>query len=469
MLRQSPQDEGNGVDVKVGEESGPLEGAEVMSSSPSPVPVEDLLDDASSAWARLVLETLNQRPSMGQETLSQGLPSQPHAGAASRSSASASAGSCTAQSAVSGSALETGMLDMSAFGLVSHEPEQKRAPARSGLESGQLDLGAFGFGGTDSPEEAVPPSVPASQGQGSNASAAIASGMLDLSAFGFGGFHHEPEETSAAAVQSGGRTSAVDSGMLDPTAFGFGGQYDEPVQAWQTSSALESGTVDPGAFGFGRLTDEPVQATHTPRASLATSVATGMIDLSSFGIATSLPEEETHVAPRTAAVQPGLESGLPDMSAFGLGYAMESHVEPHQEKPNGVGGTHSVPPARRPPRSPFGVPAIQNAVASTGNPGGAGAGRSVPVSQDVSGKGGTAMKGGCTGLAVPSSSGSGAGSQTLAGGKKAARVVERRWKVSPPPFSPLSSREVADLERLTGAHNNYCQTGTADALYNLID
>eukprot|EP00884_Botryococcus_braunii_P004810 jgi/Botrbrau1/1432/Bobra.0063s0124.2 len=435
-----------------------------MPSSPSPVPVEDLLDDAAGAWPRLVSETLSpgpylgaetlrQGPSLGGETLSASRSSQPSgrlASAEDQSSTGATAGSSTACTGSGGSALETGMLDMSAFGIGGYEQEQ---PRRSGLESGQLDLGAFGFGGMefggteDRAGEAVPQPAPSRQGEGGSASDAVASGMLDMSAFGLGGFH-DPAEPGAGAVQPGGTMHPVESGTLDPTAFGFGGVHDEPVHARQAYPSMDSGTLDPTAFGFGGATEEPVQATLTATSSAATSVTTGMIDLASFGMTVTLPDEEPHVPPRPAAVQPGVESGMLDMSAFGLGHAMDSHIEPHEGKPNGLGGTH-LRPAGRPPHSPFGGATYQDAVASTGNASVAGAAGRIPGSADVSGRFPTAERG-STSKAVQPRGGSTTGAPTFAGANKSARMAERTWKVAPPPFSPLSGREVADLARLAG-------------------
>jgi len=101
------------------------------------------------------------------------------------------------------SALDTGELDMSAFGMGGAQP------AASALDTGMLDMSAFGMGGGAEPGE---------MGSGGPAASALDTGMLDMSAFGMGG-SAEPGD----ARGGGQEASVLDSGMLDMSAFGMGG------------------------------------------------------------------------------------------------------------------------------------------------------------------------------------------------------------------------------------------------------
>jgi WD40 repeat protein len=102
-------------------------------------------------------------------------------------------------------ALDTGMLDMSAFGM---ETAKSSAPA---LDTGMLDMSAFGM-------ETAKPSAPA-----------LDTGMLDMSAFGM-----ETAKPSAPAL---------DTGMLDMSAFGM-------ETAKPSAPAQDTGMLDMSAFGL---------------------------------------------------------------------------------------------------------------------------------------------------------------------------------------------------------------------------
>ena len=114
------------------------------------------------------------------------------------------------------SAVDTGELDMSAFGMGGPQP------AASALDTGMLDMSAFGMGGAQP------------------AASALDTGMLDMSAFGMGS-DAEPGE----AHGGGQADSALDTGMLDMSAFGMGG-WDDAAPAAPPAGG------DAAAAGSGR-------------------------------------------------------------------------------------------------------------------------------------------------------------------------------------------------------------------------
>ena len=141
---------------------------------------------------------------------------------AHRAPSAAGAASTEASRPAVSSSLDTGMLDMSAFGMdfTSSEAKQKPQAAQqkpSAIDTGMIDMSAFGM--SYEPPEAADDSS-AGQQQSSQQQG-IESGMLDMSAFGMS-FAPEPEPEKATSQQQ--KQSAIDTGMLDMSAFGM--SYD---------------------------------------------------------------------------------------------------------------------------------------------------------------------------------------------------------------------------------------------------
>lgn len=205
---------------------------------------------------------------------------------------------------------DSGVLDMSAFGLPSHEPPameqqrrvpepglQQRGPA-SGFESGQLDMSAFGL--------PVPGPPAAEEGTQQGAASGFDSGMIDISAFGLAP-PPQPAHSSQPASHS------FESGELDMSAFGLPAPDPAPRVAQQQSAAasgFDSGMIDMSAFGM----DPPPQATPPPIQPVSDGLASGQIDMSAFGL--PAPEAAPCAAQQTATSS--FDSGQIDMSAFGL-------------------------------------------------------------------------------------------------------------------------------------------------------
>lgn len=197
--------------------------------------------------------------------------------------------------------LESGMLEMSAFGLSSYEPSteeepppQQRPPAAD-FESGQLDMSAFGL---PSPE---PPAKKEARQQ--MAASGFESGMIDMSAFGLGPAPPQPAQSHS-----------FESGHLDLSSFGLPAPdpapRDTPQQMGSAAGGFDSGTLDMSAFGL----DSPPQVAPPPHQTASDSFASGQIDMSAFGW--PAPEPTPYAAHRTASS--GFDSGQIDMSAFGL-------------------------------------------------------------------------------------------------------------------------------------------------------
>ena len=227
------------------------------------------------------------------------------------------------------SSLESGQLDMSAFGLPSASEEAPPQRVHSQLESGQLDMSAFGL-----PSAAETAPVRPAQSQ-------MESGMLNMSAFGMSMPHLEPPAQQTDSQLHSGQLdmsafglptiepqqpshSQLDSGQLDLSAFGMSlPAVDAPQQ--QAASPLETGQVDMSAFGLSSAAEpEPPKPAHS-------QLESGQLDLSAFGMGFAAPE-----APTRPSHSSQLESGQLDMSAFGL--ASDSDDKPAQPS-SGLRGT----------------------------------------------------------------------------------------------------------------------------------
>ena len=155
-------------------------------------------------------------------------------------------------------------------------------PAASTVDSGMLDLAAFGMGATPAAAEAQP------------AASNLDSGMLDLSAFGMA------PPPAAEPVQQQPTASSLDSGMIDLSAFGMAPPpAAEPVQQQQPASSLDSGMLDLAAFGMAPPPAAPTQPS-------ASSLDSGMLDLAAFGMA-SVPA----AAPTAPAAAPAAPAAVP--------------------------------------------------------------------------------------------------------------------------------------------------------------
>ncbi|KAG2488583.1 hypothetical protein HYH03_012902 [Edaphochlamys debaryana] len=249
-------------------------------------------------------------------------------------------------------ALNTGTLDMSAFGdfgggvSVSSPPPPppaaKPAMKASSLETGALDMSAFGgfggFGGGAPAEEEDPPPPPPVQ--------SLHTGMLDMSAFGdFGATAAPPPPPPPPAPVHALRASALETGTVDMSAFGsFGGappaapQPPVAVPAAPSASALETGTLDMSAFGdFGGVSSSaappPEPKSTAPALSPQAALETGTLDMLAFGDfggfghqpappAPPPPPPPAPPPPEPPSGQPSgggeaIHTGLLDMSAFG--------------------------------------------------------------------------------------------------------------------------------------------------------
>ena len=182
---------------------------------------------------------------------------------------------------------DTGQLDLSAFGMALPPPELPVAQPLSQLESGQLDMSAFGLPSTV--DAAPPPAAEHSQ---------LDSGQLDLSAFGMAFPNQEPPREHAS--------SRVESGYLYMSAVGLPSAF-ESAPAQPVHNQLQSGQLDLSAFGMSFSAPEP------PQQPPAAQIDSGQLDLSAFGLP-SLADEQRVQQPSSALV-----SGQLDLSAFGMG------------------------------------------------------------------------------------------------------------------------------------------------------
>ena len=133
--------------------------------------------------------------------------------------------------AAGGTSLDTGMLDMSAFGdfggfgVGADEDDWGEGPA-AGSTTQQHEANVA----SGSAAAAAAAAGTAAGGPGASSSNALETGMLDMSAFGgFGDFggSQEPEplqqqQQQAGAVPGSSPTDAFETGLLDMSAFGFG-------------------------------------------------------------------------------------------------------------------------------------------------------------------------------------------------------------------------------------------------------
>ncbi len=213
------------------------------------------------------------------------------------------------------SAMDTGMLDMSAFGF-GGEPEppqqqQQTAPTSpaSALESGMLDMSAFGMSA-----EPEPPAQP--QPQPAAVTSALESGMLDMSAFGLAA-EAEPPRPPRPQLSAAG--SSVHTGMLDMSAFGLAVEPQPLLQRLPSdASPIDSGMLDMSAFGLSTEPEPAAQRVPQESQAAPSALDSGRLDMSAFGLAPapSLPPVATRPAPSSA-----LDTGQLDMSAFGMGGA----------------------------------------------------------------------------------------------------------------------------------------------------
>ena len=193
------------------------------------------------------------------------------------------------------SSLDTGQLDLSAFGMAAPAPEEVPiASSQSQLDSGLLDMSAFGMASMMEPE---PPRPSRSQ---------LDTGQLDLSAFGMGFASSEPPSRQAA--------SQVESGQLDMSAFGLPSTDDLPT-AQPAHSQVENGQLDLSAFDMGYPIRDP------PPQPAASQIESGQLDMSAFGLP-SLADNQAQQQSLTA-----LESGQLDLSTFGIGLPAPESID----------------------------------------------------------------------------------------------------------------------------------------------
>jgi hypothetical protein len=163
------------------------------------------------------------------------------------------------------SAVDTGMLDMSAFGMATEpEPAPQQQLQQSAMDTGMLDMSAFGL----ATEPEIVPSPPPQQHK-----SAMDTGMLDMSAFGLA---TEPEPTSRPQQQQ----SAMDTGMLDMSAFGLATEPEAPSQR-QPSAASRPGSEQQHVSASGLVPTPPqlppVSISHT------SALETGQLHGTAFG------------------------------------------------------------------------------------------------------------------------------------------------------------------------------------------
>ena len=172
---------------------GPRGASEPALEAPPDLPSELLLDPAAAEWgAQLAAAARGAAGSM----------QNPSAAGKARGGPSASA-------------LESGTLDMSAFGMSEEGAGPSGSAPAGALESGTLDMSVFGIG-------AAEPEAQRAVGSG------LESGMLDMSAFGMDAWDGSGDGSDAARGSQGG---AQESGMLDMGAFGTGGWDSEQQDA----------------------------------------------------------------------------------------------------------------------------------------------------------------------------------------------------------------------------------------------
>lgn len=242
--------------------------------------IGELIDPRWLAWA----EQLSDQQTGADESAAAALPS-PSSKAAARTSA----------------AVDSGMLDMSAFGSESQAQPARSLPQpkqqSSAVDTGMLDMSAFGI--VTEPEPAPPPQQQQS---------AMDTGMLDMSAFGFA---TEPEPAPPPQ-----QSSAVDTGMLDMSAFGLATEPEpapqqETAQQQQQQSALDTGMLDMSAFG---LTTEP-EVPPQQQLSADSRPSSAQQHVSASGLVPTPPQ----LPPVSTAHGSALETGRLDMAAFGGG------------------------------------------------------------------------------------------------------------------------------------------------------
>lgn len=174
-------------------------GAEPALEAPPDLPLEQLLDPSAAEWgAALAAAARGAAGSTPNPSAAREPGGGPPASALESGMLYMSAFGMGEALEEPGSALESGMLDMGAFGMGGAEPQAQPAPG-GGLDSGQLDMSAFGMGGWDS-----------GGGDGGGAQAgAQESGMLDMGAFGMGGWDDEQQGASAAPGGQGPQPSGA--------------------------------------------------------------------------------------------------------------------------------------------------------------------------------------------------------------------------------------------------------------------
>ena len=165
--------------------------AEPALEAPPDLPLEQLLDPTAAEW-----------------------------GAALAAAARGAAGSSAYPSAAGepggappAGTLESGMLDMSAFGMGEAHDEPSSGGQAGALESGMLDMSAFGMGAGEAQAQPAP-------GGG------LDSGQLDASAFGMGAWDSGGGDGGGGDAQQS-QAGAQESGILDMGAFGMGGWDSE--------------------------------------------------------------------------------------------------------------------------------------------------------------------------------------------------------------------------------------------------
>ena len=205
------------------------------------------------------------------------------------------------------SAVDTGMLDMSAFGMATEPEPAPQQQHKSAMDTGMLDMSAFGL--ATEPEPA--PQQETAQQPQQQQSSAVDTGMLDMSAFGLA---TEPQPASQQQSAQQQQPTAMDTGMLDMSAFGLATE-PAPSQQQQPSAASQPGSGQQHVSASG-LVPTPLQL---PPVSTAHSSAleTGQLDMAAFGgggNSTASSRTSAAYPPGTAASRQPQRSTAPTQS-----------------------------------------------------------------------------------------------------------------------------------------------------------
>lgn len=142
------------------------------------------------------------------------------------------------------SALDSGMLDMSAFGMAAElhpraappQPPPQQQP--SAVDTGMLDMSAF-----DVAPEPPPQQQPQPAQQQASTAAQLESGQLDMSAFGL--VPPPPQLPRVATLPGPAPSSALESCQLDMSAFGSAGFAQTGASSSRDASAATAAEQPP--------------------------------------------------------------------------------------------------------------------------------------------------------------------------------------------------------------------------------